>query len=171
NGAPGLRWRSRANGFVAVWVARADIVRRGYHPKTQRLWPPTNAPAPAAPSEADTRFIRSECIRLQSEMLGWANGGDVSDAPFTRTVAGLIDPYRRDPDSNYQKLRLQSKRTYDVHLDLIEAEKGERALFALKGRDFLRWFREWSEDGRHISSAHARITMWRLLLTFGATII
>ena len=38
---PGLKWRERVDGWTAYWVARGDIVARGFMPKTQYLWPPT----------------------------------------------------------------------------------------------------------------------------------
>src|SRR3569833_2464338 len=34
--APGLAWRQRADGWIAIWIARADIVKKGYSPSARR---------------------------------------------------------------------------------------------------------------------------------------
>jgi len=35
--APGLVWRRRKDGWMAVWQARPDLVKRGYRPKNVKL--------------------------------------------------------------------------------------------------------------------------------------
>lgn len=162
-GAPGLAWRSRADGrLVALWVCRADIVKRGYTLKTQQVW------AGLADELADTAraLIVGACRRLQDEMLGWAREGTLDQPRFDGSVKSLIETYRRDADSPYHKLRFRTRRTYDVHLAVLEREVGARHLAALRGKDFLRWYEAW-RDGDHPYRAHARITTVRLLLSFG----
>lgn len=167
---PGLVWRSRADHWVAYWVARADLARAGYQPKTARLWPPTTAPLSQLTPEAAT-YLQSECQRLQDQMLAWANGGaGVPALLFDGTVRGLIECYRRDPDSPIHGIR--GRRSYGSHLNAIDVEVGARALHTLTGRDFGRWFKAWSSpdregDVRHVPRAHARMTMLRLLFKFG----
>lgn len=175
SGAPGLGWRRRTDHWVALWIARGDIVKRGYPVKSVRLWPPAVDPR-AALTDDVTKLLRSECARLQDEMLGWDRGGDVATIHFDGTVRGLIECYRRDPDSAFHKLRYESKRSYNAHLRMIEATVGARALAALKARDFLRWFDNWArpdhdKDRRHVARAHARITLWRIVLKFGAGVL
>lgn len=171
--AAGLRWRPRANGWVGYWVARADIVARGYPVETSRVY----APKPwREPDADDIKFIRSECSRLQSEMLGWARGGDVSNLVFTGTVASLIDCYERDPDSPFHKLRFASKKTYRAFMRLLEQTVGERVLSEVRGRDLRRWYENYSTpsdaDGpKRIPRAHAAMTMFRMMLSFGVSIL
>jgi hypothetical protein len=94
NGAPGLHWQPRANHWVAAWVARWDIVERGYTPKTQRLWPPSAMESPTLPDAKAVRLIQSECQRLQAQMLTWANGGAPDGVyEFDGTLGNLIDCY------------------------------------------------------------------------------
>lgn len=167
--APGLQWRKRANGkLVATWVARADLVKRGYTLKTQRVWAGFESDLDAETQEgiAARSLIGSACTRLQDEMLGWAREGTLTQPIFDGSLKALIDIYRRDPDSPYQKIRFQSRRSYDAYMNVIEKEVGLRNLSAIKGKDFLRWYDSWA-DGGHPYIAHARITMLRMLLSFG----
>lgn len=171
DGAPGHVWRMRADHWVSTWVAPQDVVKTGFFPKTQRLWPPTSNPrAPFAP-DVET-YIRSECARLQDQMLAWKHRGATGNAIFDGKIKGLIGCYLKDPDSDFQGLRYRSKQTYRTHCDVIEIEVGDRVLGSLSGRDFLRWFKAWAApdrkgDMRHVPRAHARITMLRILFSFG----
>lgn len=170
-GAPGLRWRPRGDGFAAVWIARADLVKCGFRPRTQRLWPPTAGGAVELHA-SDIAYIRSECVRLQDEMLGFARSGAKERAPFLPTVAGLIRAYQDDPDSPFnRKIRFESRQPYLSHMRAIEANVGARALAAVRGRDLLRWYEGWAEGGAHVPRAHGRMTMIRMLVAFGVSII
>lgn len=166
DGAPGLRWRKRSSSHVALWVARDDLVKRGYETKTVRLWEGT------APTETEKLFIRSECVRLQDQMLTWGRGFVVDHRAFDGTVAGLIRCYQHDPESRYQNLRYKVRKTYDKRAELIERTVGARALLALKSDDFNRWYAQWSEAAtpgglRRVDRAHAAITLVRQLMSFG----
>lgn len=172
DGAPGLVWRTRADGFVATWIARRDLIKRGFTPRTQRLWPPAHGPHGADPTETEVAYIRSECIRLQDEMLAFSRNGDKAAAVFTPTWNGLINAYQNDPDSPYnRKIRFESRGTYIAHMRAISHNVGVKALKETKGRDFLRWYENWSEYGAHVPRAAARMTMIRMLLAFGVSII
>jgi hypothetical protein len=61
--APGLVWRRRKEGWMAIWQARPDFVRKGYRPRDFRI----------ALAEEFTptmkEFISDQCVRLQSQML------------------------------------------------------------------------------------------------------
>ena len=35
--APGLSWRARKSGRAAYWVARPDLVKKGYRPSSVRI--------------------------------------------------------------------------------------------------------------------------------------
>lgn len=162
-GSIGLSWRKRADGrLIAIWSCRKDISRRGYPLKTQQVW----AGQEAELTDTAKALIASSCRRLQDEMLGWARAGALEQPCFDGSVNSLIDFYRRDKDSPYQKVRYSSRKGYEYHLKAIEAHVGERQLSALRGKDFLRWYEAWGEND-HTHRAHARITMFRGLLSFG----
>lgn len=169
--APGIRWRRRTDGWVAYWIARADIVRRGYRPPTQRLW------AGVEPSPDEAATIAAECRLLQEEMLAFGRGGaDIGIVSFDGSLRGLAECYQRDPDSPFHALRFKSKRTYLAHLDPMVATLGDRTLSALTARDFRRWFAKWAEPkneqgARRLATAHARITMIRILISFGVSLL
>lgn len=162
--APGLAWRPRANGWLATWVARQDIVKRGFKPETQRLMLFETEQA-----EEQIRYIQSECRRLHDEMLAF---GKSDAAGFDGTVSGLIRCYLTDPESPFHGLRHVTKKSYRLLCTMHDRDCGERALAALGGRDFKRWYEGWrwpeGKDGPDRAPiAHARITMIRTLLRFG----
>src|SRR5262245_42193258 len=99
DGATGLTWRPRANHWVATWVAPADLVKRGYRPRTQRLWPPVVAPLSPFTDDVAT-YLRSECDRLHTQARAWGHGDQPDPALlFDGTMAGLVRCYLEDPDS------------------------------------------------------------------------
>jgi hypothetical protein len=169
--APGLQWRPRANDWVAVWVALPYLVKRGYAPKTARLWPPTDDTA--APLDAATvDMIRGECKRLQAEMLAWANDGDGRKPAYDGTISSLIRRYRADPDSPYHDLRDSSQAQYDDILRWLDVSVGGRIINGLCGPDFKRFYREWMQSDRgdrQISRAYSRIQKLRVVINFGVT--
>lgn len=167
---PGIQWRPRASGFIAYWVARTDLVARGYTLKTRRLWDGTE------PTRDEWLAISSACILLQDEMLAWANGGTSNAVTFDHTLKGLIRCYQHDEDSPYRELRWKSKESYGRHMALIERTVGKWPLKDIKGRFFGRWFEAWAQPAfeggpRRIPRAHAAMTMLRILFGFGVAIL
>ena len=66
--APGYKRRRNKDGTVRhLWVARADIVKQGYAPKTVRLHYDDST------SEGKA-LIAAACMKFQSEMLAWKAG-------------------------------------------------------------------------------------------------
>lgn len=169
DGAPGHRWQPRADHWVLIWVARRDIAKKGYSPKTQRVWPPTNDTA-AKFDDVAKLYIKSECQRLQDEMHAWDKGSH-EKVPFDGTVDGLIRCYQTDKDSDYQEIRFKSRGTYGTHLRKISKTVGKRQLSQVKGRDLKRWYENWSVEGTKIPTASAMMTMLRIIIGFGASIL
>ncbi|RYX87009.1 MAG: hypothetical protein EON84_21190, partial [Bradyrhizobiaceae bacterium] len=116
--------------------------------------------------------IKSECQRLQEDMLafGKLKAGDVA-AVFDGTIDGLIGAYLSDQDSGFQNLRYKSRETYKKHLKGVSRTVGKRALSEIKGRDFKRWYENWSANGQHVPRANYRMTMVRLIVSFGVAIL
>lgn len=165
--APGLAWKKRAKGWEGRWQARADLVKRGYTPKSEIQWHP-----PGEPTPEDWSRISDRCRLLQRQMLEWSRGGvpTVPGSNFNGTLGSLWRCYQTDEDSSYLDLRYHSKQNYDTVMGLICRDHGKEYLDHLSGRTFLAWHREWSEGGR-ISIAHSKIGMLRILFGFGTTIL
>jgi hypothetical protein len=73
---PGLVWRTQKDGMrVALWTARADIVKRGYTPASARLWTGIQS------TPADDESIARECQRLQRDMLAWSRTNRLNTDP------------------------------------------------------------------------------------------
>jgi integrase-like protein len=162
--APGLVFRARKTGWLAVWQCRSDLAKRGFKPVTVPLWRGVD------PSEIDRAYIADQCQRVQAEMLVWGRGGLPEVGPYDGTIRGLIHCYRHDPDSPFRKLRYHSRENYGHFLKRIEADYGDHKIADLKGRDMLRWHEAWTANG-HIPMAHGLMRMFRGLLSFGLTIM
>lgn len=170
---PGLTWLPRKNGWEARWVARRDLVKRGYLPKSRRLW------AGEAPTEVEQALISDQCMSLQSEMLVWGRGGIPEVTGFDGTIRGLSRCYQTDQDSGYRKLRYASRRHYDRLLRRLETDYGDERIIPnpedlddrIKARHFLRWYDGWvGEEGCH-AMGHSLIGILRTLLSFGVSIL
>lgn len=163
--APGLIWRQRGKMWEARWQARTDLVKRGFGTKSVKLW--TGA---ADPTKEEWDVIADRCNDLQQEMLVWARGGLPEVGPYDGTLRSLMRAYKTDPDSQYRKIRYNSRVHYDALMSLIETEHGDKLLSDLKGRTFSRLHEDWTKDGK-IAIAHAKIGMLRTLFSFGATLL
>lgn len=163
--APGLVWRQRGKSWEARWQARTDLVKRGFEPKSVRLWA-----GAGEPTKEELDVIADRCNELQQEMLVWSRGGLPEVGPFDGTLRSLMRSYKTDPDSQYRKIRYNSRVHYDALMSLIETEHGDKLLSDLKGRTFSRLHEDWTKDGK-IAIAHAKIGMLRTLFSFGATLL
>lgn len=177
--APGLTWAPLKGGWEARWRARPDLVRKGFAPKSARLWA-----GPGEPDDYQRKMIAAQCERLQGEMLVWARGGVRPIAPdgrphFDGTWKSLLACYRTHRHSPYLKLRYDSRCHYDRQLALIGRERFEiadiagyrlRTLAETRTSDIMDWHAEWVADGK-VSMGHSLMTMIRLILNFGSAIM
>jgi hypothetical protein len=157
--APGLVWRTRSNGSsVAYWVARTDLVKLGYRPKTVRLHYATDDPRLAA-----------RCHALQAEMLRWASDNRHGPhALYDGTFASLVRFYETHPDSPYHELKQSTQRVYSKTMALLMRHKGSRRVDAVDGSDVRRWYKELSE-AHSKGWAYYTTNVLKAVLSFGAT--
>ena len=162
--APGLVWRRQKNRMIAYWVARPDITKRGYLPRTRRLGVATGDLSPD-----EWASLASQCELLQAEMLNWARGGIGGDprSLFDGTLGALIEIYLRDPDSSFQALRYHTKHHYESKLAAIRKDVGAAQLSEITFREFKRWHSAFCTEGR-MARGHAFMTMLRIVIGFGA---
>ena len=167
--APGLVWRERKDGWVATWQARTDIIKRGYTPKYVPLWSGQEL------TEQQAEDIANRCQSLQFEMLAWSRGVEKPPAPepegFNGSLRSLVNCYRTDPDSPYQKNRYHVRQNRDSMLRRIVAKHGEINLSEIKARLLLAWHKEWSAEGKRLATGSAFIGQLRALFSFGATLL
>lgn len=167
--APGLVWRRRRKGWVAQWSARTDLIRRGYG-KGDEVKNITLCVIGETTVPAELAYISDRCIYFQTEMLAWSRRQDVPEAvPFDGTLRTLINCYRTDPDSQYQKGRYVTRRNYDNQLRRIEEDHGEAIIAELNARNFKRWHEQWMERGT--ATAHGLIGMLRTIFGFGVVFL
>ncbi len=160
---PGLKRRPNRDGTERlVWVARADIVKAGYEPKTVRLHY----------GSADLLLISAACLRLQAELLAWAAGQRRDPLKFDGTLASLIRRYQCDPASPYHQIKWNTRRIYDQTLGVIDKAFGKRVLANLGLTDFRRWYDEAKKpkapgEPERINKAHKIVSLCRRLFTYG----
>lgn len=162
--APGLKWRRRADGArVPYWVARDDIAKRGYEPKTVRLHFGSD----------DMEAIASRCRILQAEMLEWSKVGakPIAGLPLG-TVAHLVEMYQTSEFSPYRSVKWNTRRQYDVDCAKLTKAVGKRLLSAVTFADIHRWYetaKKPKKEGQpeQLRSAHGLMTMLRMVVNFG----
>jgi hypothetical protein len=163
---PGIVWKPRKDGWEARWQARTDLAKRGYEPKSIRLW------AGVTPDENEHAWIAGRCQVLQAEMLAWNGNRGVylPSTVYAGDVRSLVGTYQTDPDSPYHKLRYGSRKNRHNALKRIADEYGSIYLTDLKARDILRWHEGWSAEGK-TAMGHAMVGILRVLFSFGATML
>lgn len=166
--APGLTWRKTKLGWEARWRCRTDLAKKGYRPAVARLWQST--PDELDPPVDAVFFIQDACGKLQAEMLAWANGVAKIEENFDGTIASLVQAYRTDPDSSYQKIRYNTRQFYDSTCKALIKDLGHKRITEITARDLLRWHEGYLSSGK-IAMAHHIIGMLRTISTFGATLL
>lgn len=167
--APGIVFSPRKWGFEIRWRARTDLVRDGYLPKSLKLW--IASEHEREPSDIQKQWIADRCRSMQNDMLVWDKGGTPQVGIFDGTLGGLIRCYQTDKDSPYRKLRPVTRNYYNGLCRRLEAARGDVLIDDIKARDVLRWHAEWMGDEGKVSIAHTFVTMLRILVNFGLTIM
>ena len=169
--APGLVWRKRkrTNEWVATWLARTDKIKLGYRPKHFELWCGTT------PDEKQAADIIARCKHQQFDMLTWGHELPPPEKPlpdhFTGSLKSLAHCYQTDADSPYQKNRYHVRQNRDSVIRRIVTRHGDTPLSEIKARLLLAWHKEWSHDGKRLSTGSQFIGQLRALFSFGATLL
>lgn len=164
DGAPGITWIKRKVGWEARWVARPDLTRRGYLPKSAKLWHDVEL------GPIEEGFIRDRCVAMQAEMLRWLEQIAPATPVFNGTLSSLIACYQADPVSGYSKRRYATKQNYDYLCRRLRKDHGTVTIADIKYRTLLVWHDGWSAGGK-VALGHSLIGMLRTLVRFGATIM
>lgn len=169
--APGLKTRKRANGsFVFYWVAaQCSRHTEGYSQRTVRL-------KNQAPGGKDERA--AQCQQLYMDLQQWLSGQtpeqEFKRADFDGSVSALIRFYRDHPQSPYRKLKYNTQKIYDQHLNILRDVVGKRRLATLTGVDFLAWYDKFAADGKGeltlVSTAHKLMNMFRITVSWGVVL-
>jgi hypothetical protein len=163
----GFRVITRDDGErEAWWYGAKRAVKRGYHPKTMRLYGNLD-------SLGDVQKMFDRCNDLWTEMLGWLADGEVDNRPiYDGTVGALVDCYFKDPASPYHDIRYNTQRGYASWGAALKRVAGKRRISALVGNDLRNWHRNVSKPaapGRPPRDrlAKAVIQMTRIVLAYG----
>lgn len=162
--SPGHVIRLRSDGWVVTWLARTDILKRGYPYKSRII-----CVIGDEPSEIERDFISGQCKAMQRDMLVWSRGGVEAPGEYDGTIDGLIAAYKSDPQSTYKKLRHRSRRNYGYFLNRISLDHGMVRIADIKTREVIGWHEEWKKSG--IVMAHSLMTMLRTILSFGGGLL
>jgi integrase len=164
-GAPGLVWRPRKSGWVATWQARSDLIKLGFMPQTVQLWNGT------IPSEVETKHIKAQCERLQSEMLMFSRAGDYQVPDGVRTLRELVNKYQIDPASRHGKKRYATRINHENILKRIVASHGDEQIADIRYKTLVLWHDEWSGGGTKLAGAHTFMALLRAAFAFGMSVL
>lgn len=162
--APGYCLRKRREGWAVVWQAHTKALLRGYRPTSVRISIIGNFP-----TDEERAFVSDHCNALQNDMHMWCAGGPPNAGLFDGTIAGLIAAYLSDPQSPFKKKRYATKVNYEAFLRRIKEDHGDVRIVQIKARDLLEWHENWLKRG--VTMAHGLITVLRIILKFGGTIL
>ncbi|GEO13543.1 integrase [Microvirga aerophila] len=159
--APGLKRMKRHNGRIDLyWVADEQLVKKGYTPKTVRLFGDWNNPHEAIE-------IAARCRILSAEMLEWAGGAETSkNMHGLGTIAWVAVAFETDEDSPYHEKRRDTQIFYSRYIKIIVATVGKRLLSEITGRDVRRWHKNWV-DGYGERSGYACVQTLRRIVSYG----
>ena len=126
---PGLKRKRNKDGTERLyWMARSDLVAKGYRPSSVRLH---------CPDTSEGRLqLSARCYVLQAEMLLWAANGDNTKPSYDGTIKSLSRLYQTDEDSPYKGLKWNSAENVTKSLKIIESTVGARQVNKLLGPDF-----------------------------------
>jgi hypothetical protein len=165
---PGLKRKRNRDGTVRTyWMARADLVARGYRPSSVRLHFPDTP-------EGNTQ-LSARCYVLQAEMLVWSAKGERVTPGYDGSLKSLSRLYQTDDDSPYKGLKWNSSVNVTKSLKIIEQTVGDRQISKLLGTDFKRWHRQWGDPKqpgkapRPWRAKHAMDSV-RQLMSYGVTL-
>jgi hypothetical protein len=167
--ARGLGIRQRNNGACDLyWIASAEARKRGYLPRTVRLY-------------FDLKDLKSRqdleqrCKLLTSEMLAWVGDPEGQKKPvYDGTVAALIRCYQTDENSPYRGLAQNTQRGYDDWRRTLERAIGKRRVDRLTGQDLRDCFLAILQPATAIGVPRVRLakacvrSMLSILLSYGA---
>ena len=153
---PGYQYRKRADGTVAHY----------WNPKRATRKAPEGLLVRPIADDATDDEIAAICRTWTDELL--ADLENIETGPrYDGTISSLIRLYRTDAESPFKALKHTTRiRDYEPSLRLIDRTVGKRAIAALKGVDFRRWYREWTGKG-HVRRAHGAIRKLRTVLSYG----
>lgn len=177
NRAPGLKWRREHT--AAYWVARADLVKKGFKPSTVRIhFDPADFSHQAK--------IAAKCRVLQAEMLAWLrDGGAPRAGAFDGTFRSLIRIYQTERSSPFHDLKERSREFYLYGLKLLDQTIGSARVDAVNGADVRRLYQDLrvpkplTEKQRRrgltrapirMRRAYAAVQMLRVTVNYGRTL-
>jgi integrase len=156
---PGLQRRKRSGGRVAIyWIARDDLVKLGYQPKSVNLTDLIGF---------DSK-IAIECQRLQIDMLRWADEHRQGKVAYNGTIRSLIQWYLTDEHSPYRDLAPKTARNYDQVLAKLNASVGDLLVEDISGADVRGWYRELCAQAS-VGYSYQIINTFKAVLAFGAS--
>lgn len=157
--APGLKTRRRADGSIAAWWVASNCSRHteGFTPRTISLddvppekWPET-------------------CRWYHQELKAWLRQRTPPTKPAAPTIASMIDQYLAHELSPYQRIKYNSRASYDHALKQIRKAVGEVYLRDIRGVDFMTWHAKQKEH-HGIQGAYSFMAMLKRVLRWAVVL-
>jgi hypothetical protein len=155
--APGLQWAARQAGKrVPYWVARPDLIKQGYRPKSVRL------------HYDDPSALIARCHELQAEMMEWAGGGR-QDAAYDGKLSTLVRMYQTDKGSPYRGLHQNTQRNYTKAIEWLATRlNGDPRVRDISGADAREWFLDFCETNTRGWAAYV-LAVFKAAIAYGSS--
>lgn len=156
---PGLKWRKRKGAAVPYWFAPVADVRDGYPIKSANLRDFANDPI----------GLSARCQHLHAELLMWRRHRITTAgvATYDGTFGSILDVWMCDPDSKFHKLKAGTLRPYTTYAAKLKRHIGHVLIRDTDGRDIMRWFALWSDNGKHLAAGRMALAVIKAALSFG----
>jgi hypothetical protein len=110
------------------------------------------------------KIARESLVSFVSRAL--AGNSEVAPPAPSRTLSMLVPGYKES--AQYRTLKYRSKRNYDGYIAKLEGEIGDAPLSAVDVHQVQAWHDRWSSGGKHAPVGRQRLTMFRIIIGFGA---
>jgi hypothetical protein len=129
------------------------------------------------PRGADDEMLAELCHEHTARLLAWIDETQAAEPRmatirYDGSMESLFGAYQQHPESSFQEVRHNTRRTYESTARFIVADVGARLVRNVTGLDVKRWHREWkapAEEGgpERLDRAHKAIGVLKAALAFG----
>jgi hypothetical protein len=162
--APGLEWRSRANGQrVPYWIAPKAARTRGYRPASVKL-----------PADASQVELAASCRQFHAEALEFIVHGDLPARPgFDGTLKCLVEIFQTHKASPFNtRYKWNTRDAVAGNLKILSREIGGRLISRVTVDDIQDWYAHFRQPAvpggpERIARATTLMAILRRVLRFG----
>jgi predicted RNase H-like HicB family nuclease len=173
--APGLKMIRRELTTNVYWACDEADEFKAYFPRTVRIHVDLTVTEPEEVASVIST-VEEVCQREQQAMLAWVDAGTPDHerlAPrYDGTLGSLIEIYRSDPESGFQRLKENTQESYEDWLQIVENTIGKRRLDRIRPKWFRSCYDQWIKPelpngAPRVRRAYGCIQILRAIFNYG----